>query len=116
MLLFVYLFVYVFVFQSEPIIEDKDLEEAEEREEELPDVSLWRIFSINQKWWWLMALGAAGAMFNGAMFPIFAIIFGEVLEVFSRPSDEVLDGTHLWAGLFLALGTGAAIGILLKVN
>ncbi len=79
-------------------------------------MSILRIFNINRNWWWLVFIGTLGAIFNGAVFPVFAIIFGEVLEVFARPPNEVLDGTHLWAGMFLVLGTGAALGILLKVS
>ena len=62
-----------------------------------------------------MALGVLGAVVNGATFPAFAVIFGEVLEVFSQPAGKVLEATHLWAGLFLVLGTAAAIGLFIKV-
>lgn len=84
-------------------------------DEELPKVSILRIWKVNQKLWYLLLLGALGAMLNGAVFPVFAIVFGEILEVFAQPSDEVLAGVHLWAGMFLVLGTASALGILLKV-
>ena len=71
---------------------------------------------INAKWTWLVVLGSVGAIAVGSVFSIFAIVFGEVLEVFSRPVDEILDGVHLWAGMFLVLGTVAAIGLLVKVS
>ncbi len=96
--------------------EEEKEEEEEEEEEELPNVSILRIFSVNREWWWLITLGAIAAVINGTIFPAFAIIFGEVLEVFSRPANEVLAGTHLWAGVFLVLGAVAAIAILLKVS
>ena len=66
--------------------------------------------------WWLIGLGLIGSFFLGAMNPLFAVFFGEVIDVFARPADEVLDGVHLWAGLFLVLGVGAAVATFLKVS
>ena len=43
-------------------------------------------------------------MTNGVIFPMFAIIFGEIVEVFNLPIDQVFDEIHLWGGLFLLLG------------
>ena len=66
--------------------------------------------------WWLIGLGLIGSLFLGAMNPLFAVFFGEIIEVFARPASEVLDGLHLWAGLFLALGFAAGAGTFLKVR
>ena len=93
----------------------KPLEEKEE-EESLPDVSLFKILSINGRQWWLLLLGTLGAMLVGAVFPLFAIIFGEVLGIFALPSNQILGELHPWAAGFLALGVAAAIGQLVKVG
>ena len=53
---------------------------------------------------------------NGSVFPVYSILFGEVLRVFQMPPDEVLGGITPWASLFLALATGSAIAIFFKVS
>ena len=40
-----------------------------------------RIMALNAKEWWIILLGILGALINGSIFPIFAIIFGEILTV-----------------------------------
>ena len=64
----------------------------------------------------VIILGCLASLVNGCIFPAFAIIFGELIDVFSRPTDEVLAGTHLWAGLFFILGVVSAVALLLKVG
>uniref|UniRef100_A0A1X7UDM9 Uncharacterized protein n=2 Tax=Amphimedon queenslandica TaxID=400682 RepID=A0A1X7UDM9_AMPQE len=96
-------------------ISEKRLEKLEEEwDKDIPDVSLMRVMKANAPEWWLIGLGLIGSLFLGAMNPLFAVFFGEIIEVFARPASEVLDGLHLWAGLFLALGFAAAAGTFLK--
>ena len=37
--------------------------------------------ALNAKEWWIILLGILGALINGSVFPLFAIIFGEILTV-----------------------------------
>uniref|UniRef100_A0A1X7TB27 ABC transmembrane type-1 domain-containing protein n=1 Tax=Amphimedon queenslandica TaxID=400682 RepID=A0A1X7TB27_AMPQE len=90
------------------------IDREEEWDKDIPDVSLMRVMKANAPEWWLIGLGLIGSLFLGAMNPLFAVFFGEIIEVFARPASEVLDGLHLWAGLFLALGFAAAAGTFLK--
>lgn len=78
-------------------------------------VSLWRIMKANAKEWWIILLGLLGAFINGSIWPLFSLLFGEILEVFARPADQILSGTHLWAGLFIVLGIVSGGGVFLKV-
>lgn len=96
--------------ESARVEEDGDREEAEKA------VSLLRILRVQPEKWWLIALGSIASMLNGTVFPVFAILFGEVLEVFSRPADMIFPDLHQWAGLFLMLGVASAIFILIKVR
>ena len=57
-----------------------------------------------------------GAAANGSIFPLFAIFFGEVLEVFGLPADQVLGEIHLWAGLYMVLGVVSGVSIFSKVT
>ena len=78
-------------------------------------MSLFRVIKLNAREWWIILLGILGAAVNGSIWPLFALLFGEILEVFSRPADEVLGAVHLWAGLFIVLGIVSGAGVFLKV-
>ena len=96
----------------------KYLEQADtmEEEENLPDVSIKEILRLNRHMWWVILLGSVASLIAGTVWPAMAIVFGEVLEVFSRPANEVLAGTHPWGATFVALGVATAIAILIKVS
>ena len=66
--------------------------------------------------WGVILVGCLAALVAGTVWPALAIVFGEVLNVFSRPSSEVLAGTHPWGATYLALGVVAAIAVLVKVR
>ena len=78
-------------------------------------MSLLRVLKANANEWWIIGVGLLGSFFLGAIFPAFAIFFGEVLDVFTRPANEILDGLHFWAGLFLILAIISGIAVFLKV-
>ena len=60
--------------------------------------------------------GVLGAGVNGCIWPAFALLFGEILDVFALPPDEILDEIHMWAGLFIVLGVVSGTGVFLKVQ
>ena len=78
-------------------------------------MSLYRVIKLNAREWWIILLGILGSAVNGSIWPLFALLFGEILEVFSRPANEVLGAVHLWAGLFIVLGIVSGAGVFLKV-
>ena len=89
----------------------------EEWDKEIPKVSLFRVLALNAKEWWIIVLGVFGSIINGSIFPLFGIIFGEILAVFARPTGgEILNGIGPWAGLFVVLGFVAGVAIFLKVG
>ena len=104
--------------EKKDVVNELSLEKKQaEWDKEIPDVPLFRVIALNAKEWWLIVLGVFGSMINGSIFPLFAIIFGEVLAVFSRPTGaEILDGIGLWAGLYLILGFVSGIAIFFKVR
>ena len=89
--------------------------EDEKADEDIPDVSFFRIIRYNAKEWWLIILGVIGAAINGSIFPLFAVFFGEILGVFGDPMNA-LNRIHMWAALFIVLGIVSGIAIFLKVN
>ena len=74
------------------------------------------MLALNAKEWWVIIIGLLGAIVNGSIWPLFAILFGEVLSVFQAPPELVLDRTHVWGGLFLVLGVISGVGIFFKVS
>ena len=52
-----------------------------EYDDTIPKVPLWKVLRLNAKEWPLLLLGAVGSIFEGATFPMFAIIIGEILRV-----------------------------------
>jgi ABC-type sulfate/molybdate transport systems ATPase subunit len=90
----------------------------EESEETTPpsSMSVLRLLRMDSKSLPVILMGCLAAMFNGAVFPAFSIIFGEVIEVFSRPVDQILSGVHPWAAAFLAIGIFSATATFIKVN
>ncbi len=78
-------------------------------------VPLGRIIAKNAPEWWIIALGLIAAAISGTLFPAFAVFFGEVLAVLALPPGQVLDGVHLWAGLFIILAIASGVFNFLKV-
>ena len=90
--------------------------QQEEWDKEIPNTSFLRLLRVNSPEWWLIAVGVLAAIVNGSVFPIYSILFGEVLKVFQNArTDQVLDDITIWAGLFLGLAFGSAIAIFFKV-
>ena len=93
-----------------------ELIDDEDEEARLPDVSAKEIVMFNKSMWGVILVGCLAALVAGTVWPVLAIVFGEVLHVFSGPSSDVLAGTHPWGATFLAVGIAAAIAVLVKVK
>ena len=93
-----------------------ELVDDEDEEANLPDVSAKEIFKFDRQMWGVILVGCLAALVAGTVWPAMAIVFGEVLDVFSLPNNEVLANTHRWGGTFLAVGVAAAIAVLIKVR
>lgn len=68
--------------------------------------------------WPLLGLGIAGAAIAGAVFPCFALIFAKVISQLIAPSTVApgpMDGTNLYAFLFVIIGVAAFIGFSTQV-
>ena len=90
--------------------------QEEELDKEIPKVSLFRVIKVNAPEWYLICLGLVGATINAAIFPAFAILFGEILTVFALPRNEVINGVHTYAGLFVMIAVVSAIAHFTKVR
>jgi len=70
----------------------------------------------NSKEWWIITLGVLGATINAAVFPSFSLLFGELLQIFERPNNEILNAVHPWAALFIAIGIVSGVANFFKVT
>ena len=87
----------------------------EEWDKEIPEVPLYRVIKLNAPEWYIIIIGMLGAAVNGCIWPAFALLFGEILDVFALPPSEILGEIHLWAGLFIVLGVVSGTGLFFKV-
>ncbi|XP_062350659.1 ATP-dependent translocase ABCB1 [Cinclus cinclus] len=84
---------------------DRTDEEKTSPDEELPPASFLKIMKLNKTEWPYFVAGLLCAIINGALQPAFAIIFSEIIGIFSE-SDKVIlrKQSNLYSLLFLVLG------------
>eukprot|EP00741_Cyanophora_paradoxa_P008173 tig00000025_g7909.t2 len=70
-----------------------------------------RVLGMAGHHWYLIVLGILSALGNGAVFPVFSIIFSEILAVFYKPylpnpppQSETESEARFWALMFVVLG------------
>ncbi|KAI8976783.1 putative ABC transporter protein, partial [Pilobolus umbonatus] len=69
--------------------------------------------------WHFIFIGVLGAAVAGAAFPVFAIVFADVINTMmvpGGPSPGPLEGTNLSAFLFLVIGLSAYLGFFLQIS
>jgi len=80
-----------------------DLSSETDSEQEEP-ASLSRIMSYNKTEWPFIMWGTIGSAINGAIQPVFAILFSGLLGVFSLPTvEEQQQGVNFFAMLFVCI-------------
>ncbi|NXO51029.1 MDR1 protein, partial [Aramus guarauna] len=73
--------------------------------EELPPSSFLKIMKLNKTEWPYFVAGTLCAIINGALQPGFAIIFSEIIGIFSEDDHAILrQKSNLYSLLFLVLG------------
>lgn len=75
-----------------------------------------KILSLGKKEWWIIMMGVIAATISGAAFPLFAIMFGGVFEVFSKPTRNVFSLIHPWCAGLILLGAGIGAAMFIKVS
>ncbi|CAD6198759.1 unnamed protein product [Caenorhabditis auriculariae] len=68
-------------------------------------VGIFGILKYARPEWGFIALAVTAAIIQGSVFPLFSLLFSQIIEVFSEKNVEKLraDG-HFWALMFLVLG------------
>ncbi|XP_009887262.1 PREDICTED: multidrug resistance protein 1 [Charadrius vociferus] len=80
-------------------------EKTSSPDEELPPASFVKIMKLNKTEWPYFVAGTLCAIINGGLQPAFAIIFSEIIGIFSETDDNILrEKSNLYSVLFLVLG------------
>ncbi|XP_039567137.1 ATP-dependent translocase ABCB1 [Passer montanus] len=84
---------------------DSPDEEKTSPAEEIPPASFLKIMKLNKTEWPYFVAGTLCAIINGALQPAFAVIFSEIIGIFSETDKDVLrKQSNLYSLLFLVLG------------
>ncbi|XP_064265165.1 ATP-dependent translocase ABCB1 isoform X1 [Passer domesticus] len=84
---------------------DSPDEEKTSPAEEMPPASFLKIMKLNKTEWPYFVAGTLCAIINGALQPAFAVIFSEIIGIFSETDKDVLrKQSNLYSLLFLVLG------------
>ncbi|XP_011185431.1 ATP-dependent translocase ABCB1 [Zeugodacus cucurbitae] len=95
--------------EDEELIDFKTEEDAL-IEENLDDSSLWPILKMNTPEWPQLLCGVLSSAIMGCAMPVFAVLFGEILEVLSVPDNTyVRENTNKYSLYFLI--TGIIVGL-----
>lgn len=70
--------------------------------------------------WYLLLIGTVGGVIQGGIFPAFGYIFSQIVVLITSPKNDFseygpMEGTNLYAFLFMAVGLGAFVGFALKI-
>lgn len=87
--------------------EKKKMEDEDKtnEDENVPPVSFLKVFRLNSTEWPYILVGTICAVINGAMQPLFAVIFSKIITVFVEPDLEIVrQRSTLFSLLFAAIG------------
>ncbi|KAG0180556.1 Multidrug resistance protein 1 [Apophysomyces sp. BC1034] len=99
--------------------ERKLRKQNEDKKVKKQSIPLSKIIMQMRPEWPLLFLGVVGASISGAVFPIFAVMLGTAIAVISTPSKDSpgpLEGSNLYAFVFVILGVAIFIGMSIQVT
>ncbi|CAN7047988.1 hypothetical protein IGI04_025794 [Brassica rapa subsp. trilocularis] len=80
-------------------------EENTEKPKDMPqDVSITRIAALNKPEAPILILGTLVCALDGAIFPIFGLLFAKVIIAFFQPPHELRSDSRFWSIIFVLLG------------
>ncbi|XP_054636998.1 ATP-dependent translocase ABCB1-like isoform X1 [Dunckerocampus dactyliophorus] len=88
--------------EQEKLVDGKDKTEEDEK---VPPVSFFKVMRFNLPEWPYILVGTICATINGAMQPLFAILFSKIITVFAEPDIEVVrQKSQFFSLMFVAIG------------
>lgn len=112
-------FLTVLVKKQEEVAKstEKKEEEAEEEDEEEdiePDkihhVSLSRLLKLSKPEWFYLFLGSIGAIINGSLWQMYAVVFSRIMKIYYGPEDEIKAEALPWSFVLAGVAVACIIG------
>ena len=82
----------------------KDKEDDLALDDDIPKVGVWSILKKNKPEWLYILFGCFASIVNGAVMPVFAWLFGEVMGTLSDEPDVARGKSVTFAIAFLVVG------------
>uniref|UniRef100_A0A8C7B913 ATP-binding cassette sub-family B member 5 n=2 Tax=Neovison vison TaxID=452646 RepID=A0A8C7B913_NEOVI len=93
------------VKRSKSDLPNRSEESIQYKETSLPEVSLFRIFKLIKSEWLSVVLGTLAAVLNGAVHPVFSIIFAKIVTIFENDDKTSLkQDAEMYSMIFVILG------------
>ena len=89
--------------EGEELTEEERMKREEQAILKHHKTPLWEILKMQSKEWHYLVVGVLSSGGNGALLPIVGTLLGEVLAVFSKSGQELLDGAAYWSMVFMFL-------------
>ncbi|KAI9002595.1 P-loop containing nucleoside triphosphate hydrolase protein [Hyaloraphidium curvatum] len=97
--------------------EEKERKQKEKEERMKKQPAPWgRLARLNAPEWKWLVLGAIGAIINGAIQPVFALVFANITSVFAPFNPNLRSEANFWSGMFAVLGVIQLIAWVLQVG
>uniref|UniRef100_A0A3Q3W6X8 Uncharacterized protein n=1 Tax=Mola mola TaxID=94237 RepID=A0A3Q3W6X8_MOLML len=84
------------------------------QDENIPSVSFFSVLRLNISEWPYILVGTFCAMVNGAMQPVFAIIFSRIITVFAEPDSVIKERSEFFSLMFVVIGSVSFITMFLQ--
>ncbi|XP_070822421.1 ATP-dependent translocase ABCB1 [Chaetodon trifascialis] len=92
----------------------RDQDKTEE-DENVPPVSFLKVMRLNSSEWLYILVGTICAIINGAMQPLFAVIFSKIITVFAHPDEAVVkQRSEFFSLMFVVIGGVSFITMFLQ--
>ncbi|KAL1517855.1 hypothetical protein ABEB36_001563 [Hypothenemus hampei] len=102
--------------EDEDVDAIKNVDEEQETDNFIKKASLWSIVKLNSPEWFFLLLGSIGAALMGATMPMFAIIFGSILQVLQdTDEDYVRSETNKYVLYFVYAGILSFVATFLQM-
>lgn len=89
---------------------------TEKDDSDLSQVSLRRLLSLNANEWWIIIIGTVAAAIAGVFWPLLGLLYGEVLEAYSRPSGEVLESIYPFTTAMIGISIVVGVALYISVS
>ena len=89
--------------------EEQDPESGDGLKNVNPNVSIFRLASLNKPEAHILFLGSIAAIGNGVIFPIYGLLLSTIIKIFFEPPDKLRKDANFWATIFLVFGCSAFV-------